>query len=303
MNARRLQGFALGIAATVIWGSFYPVSRYLFGRDAELFDEHFASFLRFLLASFIFTPLLFTAKNRPLVKEALKKSWLSLLLLGLIGITGEGVLLFIANKYTTAARASLMANTTPIPTAILAYFFAGETLTRSQMAGLIIGLTGAFLAVVNQGEDVFTLGASTITGDLIAFVSGLFWAFFTVFGKEVTRRYGAANCMGIMYIVGVCSMIVIMLIAQSHVTFDLPLRVWAGLLYLGISGALANCLWYGALKYINSSELGSSSFIAALLAAGSSIIFLGEKVTPLFLLSAAAVVGGVFLVIRESSSK
>ena len=299
MDALKLKGIALGLFSTVLWGSFYPVSRVLFGKAGEQFDEFFVSFIRFLLGFLLFSPLLFTAANREKTKTALKNDWLPLLLLAFIGIVCEGVLVFVANKYTTAARASLMANTTPIPTLLLSWLFAKEMLTGRKAAGMLLGMAGALLAVLSRGGDLFSAGSATWPGDLLAFASGLCWAVFTVFGKGISRRYGALLVTAILYGAGCLLMVPVMLIARSSLSVAFTFPVWAGIVYLSVSGLLANACWYRALKYLPPGELGSFGYLSALLAVGSSILFLREKLSWGFLLAAAAVIAGVWLMVGE----
>ena len=299
MDTLKLKGIAFGLFSTVLWGSFYPVSRVLFGKAGEQFDEFFVSFIRFFLGFALFTPLFFTAANREKTKTALRKEWAVLLLLALIGIVGEGVLVFIANKYTTAARASLMANTTPIPTLLLSWLFAGELLNGRKAAGMLLGMAGALLAVLSRGGDLFSAGSATWPGDLLAFASGLCWAVYTVFGKGISQRYGALLVTAILYGAGCLLMVPVMLIARSSFSIAFPPAVRAGIVYLSVSGLLASACWYRALKYLPPGELGSFGYLSALLAAGSSILFLHEKLSWGFLFAAAAVITGVWLMVGE----
>ena len=299
MDTLKLKGIAFGLFSTLLWGSFYPVSRVLFGKAGEEFDEFFVSFIRFLLGFALFMPLFLTAANREKTKTALKKDWLPFSLLAFIGIVGEGVLVFVANKYTTAARASLMANTTPIPTLLLSWLFAGEILNGRKAAGMILGMGGALLTVLSRGGDLFSAGTATWPGDLLAFASGLCWAVYTVFGRGVSQRYGALLVTAILYGAGSLLMVPVMLIARSSFAVAFPPAVWAGVVYLGVSGLLANACWYRALKYLPPGELGSFGYLSALLAAGSSMLFLREKLSWGFLLAAAAVITGVWLMVGE----
>ena len=299
MDALKLKGIALGLFSTVLWGSFYPVSRVLFGKAGEQFDEFFVSFIRFFLGFALFSPLFLTAANRKKTKTALRKDWLPFLLLAVIGVVGEGVLVFIANKYTTAARASLMANTTPIPTVLLSWLFAGELLNGRKAAGMLLGMAGALLAVLSRGGDLFSAGTATWPGDLLAFASGLCWAVYTVFGKGISRRYGALLVTAILYGAGCLLMVPVMLVARSSLSVAFTFPVWAGIVYLSVSGLLANACWYRALKYLPPGELGSFGYLSALLAAGSSILFLREKLSWCFLLAIIAVVTGVWLMVGE----
>ena len=83
-------------------------------------------------------------------------------------------------------------------------------------------------------------------------------------------------------------------------SFDLPLLVWIGIVYLGCGpSGLAVGLWRQALKYLPAGELGAFGYVSALSAVVFSVIFLGEKVTWGFAAAAALIVSGVSLMLRR----
>lgn len=304
MNRDQLKGVFLGLTATGFWGSFYPMSRYLFGSEAEKIDELFVSFLRFAFAFLFLLPFLFRGDGLQKFRRNWKQDWGIFLFLAAVGIVGEGVLVFVATKYTTAARASLMANTSPVFTVLLSWLFAKEMLTGRKVRGMLLGFIGVMAAVLSRGTDLFTGGGSTVFGDFLAFGSGVFWAVYTVFGKRITERYGGMFCNAVLFGMGTLLMIPVMLLFGSKISFDFPVTVWLGLLYLGCcTNGLANGLWYCALKYIKPGELGSLGYISAMIAFTFSIVFLHEKITWLFGLSIVMVLSGVRLVLSTAQGE
>ena len=99
-------------------------------------------------------------------------------------------------------------------------------------------------------------------------------------------------------------MIPLLLIFHSSFTFNLPLSVWIGLVYLGVvSSGLALALWAYAQKYVEPGAIGAFGYISATLATIFSMFFLKEKLTVTFLFSFLMVLGGVTLMIREKKKK
>jgi drug/metabolite transporter (DMT)-like permease len=83
------------------------------------------------------------------------------------------------------------------------------------------------------------------------------------------------------------------------VTFDFSLRVWGGLIYLAaISAGVAVWLWSYAQKHVEPGVLGSFGYLSAFCAAGSSMIFLGEKITFSFAAAFVLILGGMFLILK-----
>jgi len=77
-----------------------------------------------------------------------EKDWGLFLFLAAIGIVGEGVLVFVATKYTPSARASLMANLSPVFTVLLSLLFAKEMLTGRKVTGMMLGFIGITAAIL-----------------------------------------------------------------------------------------------------------------------------------------------------------
>ncbi|MBO5723718.1 MAG: EamA family transporter [Lentisphaeria bacterium] len=300
---KRLVGLFCAFLATLFWSCNYPVSRFLFGKGAENLDEWAVSYLRLILALIFLLP--FTVKKGDY--KRLAGNWKmdgKFFLVMSIFTLAEVILAFVALKYTTAARASLMANASPVFTLIISFIAGREILSARKITGACLGMAGIILAGMSKGSDLFSGGnVSTLVGDLMALSSGIFWSLFTVFGEKVASRYNGMFCSAVFKIFGLVLMIPILLIFNCSFTFNLPLSVWIGLIYLGVfSSGLALALWAYAQKHVEPGAIGAFGYISATLATIFSMIFLKEKLTPVFIISFLMVLGGVALMIREKKS-
>ena len=167
MDGGKIKGLAAGLAATVLWGGFYPVGRWLFNSGAGEPDGFTASAIRFLIAALALSPALANREAMALLRREWRRDIPFMILLAAVGIVGEGVLVLISTKYTTAARASLMANSAPIFTAIFSYLMTREALTGRKIAGMLAGAAGIGVMFVMRGGDSFS-GGATFVGDLLA---------------------------------------------------------------------------------------------------------------------------------------
>ncbi|MBQ7650896.1 MAG: EamA family transporter [Victivallales bacterium] len=296
----KFKGISLGMISTIIWGTFYPISRALFGFDEGDVDALNFSVLRFSLAAIFLSFVFLRRENRIQTADMLRHHWKVVLLLSVVGIVGEGILVFWALQYTTSARASLMANTSPIQTVLISYLVGKELLTKNKLIGAILGLIGLVLFFTSNGQDMFTADTSTIIGDIMALASGFCWSVYTVYGDEIAKKYGDALCSEILFLVGLCVMIPMAIIKNGGITLALPWRVWLGALYLGVvSYGIANCLWYRALKFVTPGELGSLGFLSATLSVVLSIILLKERLSMAMITAIALVLLGVGLMLRK----
>lgn len=184
------KGILLGLGATVLWASFYPLGRLLFGVHTDDIEPMNLTFIRLVFSSLFFMPMLLKKRNRQSVRRLLFQHWRMLLLLSGVGIIAEGVLVFWALKYTTSARVSILANASPLSTLLLSWFCGREILNGSKIIGVLVGFAGIVLIFSTQGADVFSGESGLFIGDAMAFLSGICWSVYTVFGEEISQRYG-----------------------------------------------------------------------------------------------------------------
>ena len=290
----------LGLAATACWGSTYPASRFLFGRELEQVNPVFVSFLVTAVTCCAMLPFLASSRGRTELKEHWKSDWVFFLLMAAAAL-GEGLLVFAATKYTTAARVSLLANTSPIFTALISFLVVRESLSRGKIFGMGLGFAGIVLAAASRGMDIFTQGGNTLPGDLMALCAGACWGVYTVLaGKLALRNYGSMFIGGLVYGLRILLMAVLAMLAPFPAVREFSGTAWLGILYLGIfPGFIATGCWYQALKHLHPGELGSFGYFSATLAVTFSVVFLHERFSWLFILAIPCVLGGVALMLRR----
>lgn len=99
-------------------------------------------------------------------------------------------------------------------------------------------------------------------------------------------------------------MVPVVLIGGSSMSLDLPLRVWLGVIYLGVfANAIAYVCWFSALKYLKAGELGAFGYISAAMTMVLSLLLLRERINLLFLAALALVFYGVYLMMKTPPRK
>lgn len=305
LDLNHAKGLLCGVGATLVWGSFYPVSRLLFGNYGTEFDGITFNFYRLVAALLAMSPLLFLSPRRREFAANWRKDLLPLILLSAIGVVSEGSLVLLANKYTTAARTSLLANTSPIITVLLAWIFVHEKMTLRKAAGMLLGFAGVVLTLCSQGEDAFGIvDGGSWRGDMLALLSGVCWSVFTVAGSKICMRYGGMYAMALMLVFAVPIMGGVMLVCDAPLVVCWRWQLWAAMLYLGVvSTGFACGLWYMALKYLKPGELGAFGYFSALTAATLSVLLVKERFSLLFIFSIIAILGGIGLMVFPGSRK
>ena len=299
MKKQRLTGLLCALLATLCWASNYPVSRLVFNcAGAGGLDEWWSSWIRNFLCAVCLLPFTFFCREKGWGQffAGWKKDWRLFCFLG-VALVGESALCFAAAKYTTAARTSLFANTSPVFTLLISFLAARELLNARKITGVFMGLAGVIIAAGSRGTDAFTADLSTLGGDLLALCSGIFWALFTVFGGDASKRYNGMFCTVIYRICGLAFLSPFLLFC--NVSFNIPLKAFLGILYMAVvSGGVAVWLWSYAQKHVEPGVLGSFGYLSAFCAAGSSMIFLGEKITFSFAAAFVLILGGLFLILK-----
>ncbi len=212
------------LCAVLVAGSF-PVVAII---SHEL-DPVLLTLLRFLLASFLFAPLIW-------FRYGLK---VSLAALGRYSVISATLVIcfwsmFYSLRYTTALNVSAIFTLVPSLSGLYAMVLNRERLGRTRLIALVLGLIGA-LWIIFRGELSSFRELSLNKGDLIFFIGCLFMGLYT----PLVRRFHRDEPMPVMaFWVMVTGSLWLLLVAGSQlmtVSFaDIPTKVWMGLAYVAI---------------------------------------------------------------------
>ena len=164
----------------------------------------------------------------------------------------------------------------------------GERLHELQLAGLVLAAAG-LISLLLPG-----LSAPPWQGALLMLGAGAAWGIYSLRGKTSGDPLAvtAGNFLRTVPFAAGLS-----LILQGHAQPD-P----AGIIYAMASGALASgvgyAIWYAALPGLKATSAATVQLSVPVIAAIGGMVFLGEPLTLRLLLCAAAILGGIALVIR-----
>ncbi len=280
--------FAILCAVVTIWGLNVVMVKYL-----SFFPPVLISAIRITVGSLVLMPIILWKNG--LVKIG-KKDLLLVTGVGLTMITLHQITLAWGLKYTTAGTGSLILALNPLTTAILAMLFLGEPLSKRKTIGVLAGISGVLLVVMNKADGVEVTG----WGDLIMFVSMLMYVIGGLLVRKVTMRG-----VPVLIVTGYSHVIAAVFLWLSsafvyptEVFTSIDMRPFTWLVILisgGISTGLGAIGWnYGIGRlgasrtavFLNGMPLASLIFAA---------IFLGEELKWVHALAFILVVGGVYL--------
>jgi drug/metabolite transporter (DMT)-like permease len=164
----------------------------------------------------------------------------------------------------------------------------GERFTWMQTLGALAAGAG-LVYLLSPG-----LTAPPLVGAALMALAGAAWGVYSLFGRDARRHDATAVTAG--NFLRAAPMGLALLPFAPALDLSLP-----GISLAVASGALASgggyVLWYAALKNLKATEAGVVQLTGPVLAALGGVLFIGETLTWRFAVAAAAILGGVMLVL------
>lgn len=211
----------------------------------------------------------------------------------------EFLCIFAGLRTTDAARMGVFIYLAPCMTALgLHFLLPSERLRPLQWAGIAVAFAGVAAAF---GEG-FASGRGTLAGDLLGVLGAFFWALTTVIVRT-TRLGPAPPAKTLLYQLAVSGPMLVALswlMGEPDVGTVTPL-VAAAFAYQCVVVVFASFLaWFWLMTRYLAAPLSVFTFLTPLFSILGGVLLLGEPISALFLLSAALVLAGIFLVNRRA---
>jgi drug/metabolite transporter (DMT)-like permease len=161
------------------------------------------AFGRWAIAALLILP--FALPHARQQSPMLRRSWRSLLILGLLGIGGYNTLAYLGLRDTTATNAALLNSFVPIATLTLSWAILRKPLRRNEWLGTLISFCGV-VTIVGRGSIEALAGLSLNVGDLWILLAVLDWAVYTI---ALTWRPAGIHPMlllGVMILIGLAAL-------------------------------------------------------------------------------------------------
>ena len=214
-----------------------------------------------------------------------------ILLCGFLAFTVYHVALSYGEVTVTAGPASLLVNTAPIFTALLATAFLGERLRMIGWFGLAVSFSGATLIGIGEGE-----GFSIAPGAFIILIAAVSVSIYLVIQKPYLQKYGALNFTSYAIWAGTLFTLVFLPGLAGEVRAAPPDATLA-LVYLGIfPTAIAYVTYAYAFTRLSASRGVSFLYLVGPVAFLIAWIWLGEVPGVLSFVGGAIVLLGVIIV-------
>jgi drug/metabolite transporter (DMT)-like permease len=247
---------------------------------------------RMAFASLILVPIALARHGNP-------RRWpaaaLRMALIGGIALSFDLALWNTAVLYTSAANATLLANTAPLWVAIAAALFFKERLSGGFWIGMALVLAGAAAVLGADFLHDFAFGL----GDLLALGASVFYA-----GYYLATQFGRRHLASLPYVAsaGVTSTLILLVVVIliGYPLTGYPPQTWASFIALGLVTQVLGYVAVGyALGHLPASLVAPTMVGQPVMTALLAVPLLGEPLSAVQLFGGAAVLGGIVIVHRS----
>jgi len=248
--------------------------------------------------AFIFISILYELKGEK-QKIIKKQHWFSLVLCGVCGASINQLLFFEGISRTSAFNSSLIVISIPVFVFILAFFSKKEKFSLSKFLGIILGMAGAALIVINSAKNGNQ--NDDFLGDIFVLLNCLFFAIYFMLVKPLSQHYQPLLVAKWMFFFG--SIISFPFGIQSFIDTSWSTMsiydylVLSSLIIIVTSAGYIVNTW--ALKYANATNVSFYIYLQPLFTGVGTALFMNETFSLAKLLSAILIFVGVYLINRK----
>lgn len=291
MNRR---AFILGVLACLSWSTVFVLGKLTIGRHDT--DPVVLGLYRFGISGVVLATIV-VARGQGRKLAAIRREPLAFLALGLTGGFGMGFLVFLALQQTTSITVQIIMNSNPVLIVPLSLLI-GERVGIGKVLGVVLGVAGCALVLGGVPEDVVRLEQGHLAGGVLAGLSGLCWAVYTVLGRRVVARHGALTTTTLSMLLGGVFFLIACLVMGKGLLLG-----WhgaaTGLFLALVPTVFGFTAWYATLEKLPANVVGPLQFLVPVGGVALALVLLDEKVTGLMALGGVLAMAGVYLSTRR----
>lgn len=280
-------GLLAGLTAASIWGGMYVVSKVVL----EVIPP-FALLTTRLVLGFLALWLVIAWRGG---FSLTGRQWLEAFGVGLVGYGVSLGFQFVGTKLSTASNGALVTSATPALVLPFAFLLLQEKITPRRLLAILVASLGV-LAVIDPRQT--DLSSGFFLGNLSLLGAAVTWALYSVLVRKVTSAGTELLQATAVFLLG-------------GLPVSVPLGIWeisaqgmgeitpgviGGILFLGIiSTAIAMFLWNYAFAALPAGIASLTFFAQPLVGTLLGWFFLGEQITPLFVLGGVLIGLGILI--------
>ncbi|MFT5647800.1 MAG: drug/metabolite transporter (DMT)-like permease [Aureispira sp.] len=221
-------------------------------------------------------------------------------LCGAFGVAGNQLCFFYGLNLTTPINGALIMLTTPILVLLLSMLVFKEKLTGMKGGGIVLGLSGATLLILNNGAAIPD-APNPMLGNIFIGINAAFYAVYLVLVKPLMSKYSPITTLKWVFLFGTIYVFPFGWNQLLAVDFQaLPTYIiWSICFVVFFVTYLAYLLNGSALSVVKASVSSAYIYLQPLLASIIAVAAGKDKITFMMLLAGLLIFVGVFLVSKR----
>lgn len=284
--------YAAIIIAHVVWGFTFVIAKL----TLQEFPPMSLAFLRFVIATLLIAPFLFTEKNRVNIqKEDLP--WL--FAIGALMVTLNISFFYTGLLRTNVTSASVLTMVIPVFSVLLGWTFFKEKVYVVNLVGIALGLLGAIL-VIGLPTLVFgeQIPPEVLIGDILIILASISWVAGAVLSRKMLKKYSSLTITTLMFGTGVITFL-LPAVNEYLQNPGWPSQVtWLGifgLLFIAVASSIcAYFLFEWGLSKLGVIQADLFHYIEPPIATTLAILVLGENLQFSFIIGGLLIAIGVY---------
>lgn len=230
-----------------------------------------------------------------------RKDLIRFAICGICGVAGNQLTFFHGLNMTTPINGALIMLTTPILVLILSMFVFGEKLTLNKGLGILLGLTGATLLILNNRSDIPN-APNPALGNIFIAINAAFYAVYLVLVKPLMSKYSPITTLKWVFFFGTIYVLPFGWEPMQAVDYaNMPSHIiWSIFFVLFFVTYLTYLLNGAALSVVKASVSSAYIYLQPLLASIIAVSAGKDQLTLVMLLAGVLISVGVFLVSKRS---
>ncbi|WP_232718598.1 DMT family transporter [Bacillus sp. FJAT-45037] len=276
--------------STAIWGSAFIAGKFAI----ESFEPATIAFLRFFGAALLLFPIMWIVeRNRP--KPSLK-DWGMFSLLGVTGIAIYNICFFLASKHAPVIKSSLFIAANPMLIVLLSAVFLKEAISRKQIIGLVLALSGVVVIVTEGNLHILTQFRFEAI-DLVLGIAVITWALYSVLGRVVLKKF--SPIVSTTYAVGFGTLFLLpfsLLERPMNAVLHATPIAWFSIVHMSVFVTVVSfIMYYYGIQQIGAARASIFINVMPVSAVIMATLFLGEEFTAAYGIGAFLVLTGVYV--------
>ncbi|MBU2617084.1 MAG: DMT family transporter [Euryarchaeota archaeon] len=289
-----LKTYVAILIAVIFWSMSFVLTKVGL---SEVTPIYLAS-LRFSIATIMFVGYALIKFEMRQIKEFTKDNFTTLLVLGIVGVTIPNILQNMGMLFITASMASILQNSSPAFTLILAAIFLRESLGCRKVSGLVLSLISVTIISINSNLPTFS-SSMVFYGNLMLVSTAICYSIYTVIGKKIVANNSPLLILAVSTLMGTILLDIISALVEP-IRFTYPMNVWGILFALAIlCTVLGTILYFEVLRRLEASKTNFFTFLIPVFAVIQASVLLGETIHPYQIVCGALIIFGIWLAQTE----